>query len=77
MSSELITANEAAKILNVTPNRVRAMITAGRLPASKLGDMYVIKKADLNLVKNRTPGRPPKAETKGKTAKPKKARQRA
>jgi hypothetical protein len=38
------------------------MITAGRLPAEKLGRDYVVKEDDLALVANRKAGRPPKAK---------------
>ena len=60
--NKLITTNEAAERLGVTPVRVRALITAGRLPAQKMGRDYFIEESDLRLVENRTPGRPSKAE---------------
>jgi excisionase family DNA binding protein len=72
--NKLITTNEAAERLGVTPVRVRALITAGRLPAQKMGRDYFIKAEDLELVEDRKPGRPPKSETvkaesKGKAGK--------
>jgi hypothetical protein len=39
---------------------VVALVTAGRLPASKFGRDYMIKEADLKLVKDRRVGRPKK-----------------
>lgn len=57
---DLLTVAEAAKELNISPRRVHALIDDGRLPAEKLGSYYVIKKADLELVRTRKPGRPPK-----------------
>jgi excisionase family DNA binding protein len=57
---KLLNTAQAAKKLKVTPTRVRALITAGKLPASKLGRDYVIRDSDLALVRNRRPGRPRK-----------------
>ncbi|MBD0370294.1 MAG: helix-turn-helix domain-containing protein [Pyrinomonadaceae bacterium] len=68
MSKDLLTTEEAAERLGVTATRVRAMITAKRLPAEKYGTVYLIKEADLKLVENRKVGRPPKAKAE-KTSK--------
>jgi excisionase family DNA binding protein len=57
----LITTSDAASRLGITVQRVHALIKGGRLPATKLGRDYGINDADLKLVKNRKPGRPPKA----------------
>jgi len=38
--------------------RVQALTTDGRLPAQKIGNSYVIRDKDLELVKVRKPGRP-------------------
>jgi excisionase family DNA binding protein len=65
----LLTTNEVAEKLGVTLSRVHALIRGGRLPAEKMGRDYFIKEEDLDLVKNRKAGRPPKAKTNG-TAKP-------
>ena len=54
------TTKQTAKILGITPRRVRALINAGRLPAEKHGRDWVIKPKDLELVKVRKPGRPKK-----------------
>jgi excisionase family DNA binding protein len=53
-----LTTIEAAGRLKVTPRRVRALISAGQLPAEKKGRDYFIDPKDLALVKNRKPGRP-------------------
>lgn len=53
-----ITPAEAARLLGVSPTRVRAMITAGRLPAAKFGSSWIIKRSDLRLVAERKVGRP-------------------
>ena len=57
---KLLTTKESAEKLGVSVRRVQAMITDGSLPASKLGRDYVIKESDLELVKDRKPGRPAK-----------------
>ncbi|MGI8542158.1 MAG: helix-turn-helix domain-containing protein [Aridibacter sp.] len=62
MSDNLLSTNQAAEILGVTPIRVRALIRDKRLPAQKIGRDYVIKESDLKLVKVRKPGRPPKKD---------------
>lgn len=66
---KLLTTPEAAARLGVTVTRVQQMIAAGRLPAQKMGRDYFIKEADLQLVANRKPGRPPKAKTLAPAAK--------
>jgi excisionase family DNA binding protein len=57
----LISVTEAAKRLNVTPTRIRAMISSGRLKATKVGNVWVISPKDLEAVKDRKVGRPRKA----------------
>ncbi len=59
MSDELITTDQAAERLGVTPGRVRAMIAAGRLPAQKFGFVHMIKASDLKALEDRKVGRPP------------------
>ena len=60
MIKNIITTREASKILGVNKSRVIQLILAGRLKATKLGNMYVMKEKDLEKVKNRKPGRPKK-----------------
>ena len=55
---ELLTTEQAAARLRVTPSRVRVLIREGRLPAEPFGRAYMIKAEDLKLVENRTVGRP-------------------
>jgi excisionase family DNA binding protein len=57
---DLISSKEAAKKLGVSIRRVQALITSGKLPAQKIGNSYVVQEKDLELVKNRQPGRPPR-----------------
>jgi excisionase family DNA binding protein len=59
-----LTTEEAAERLGVTPARVRAMIIAGRLSATRFGRAHVIREADLRQVEDRKPGRPPKKRRK-------------
>lgn len=59
---DLLTVAEAAKELNIGVRRVHVLITSERLPAEKLGSYYVIKRADLDLVRDRPTGRPPKVK---------------
>jgi excisionase family DNA binding protein len=40
-----ISISEAAKLLELTPNRVRALALKGRLPASKIGGRWLIERA--------------------------------
>jgi excisionase family DNA binding protein len=58
---KLISTAEAAKRLNVTPSRVRAMIARGRLKAMRIGIMWLIDPKDLDAVKDRKVGRPRKS----------------
>lgn len=51
---------EAARRLGVTPGRVRQLITAGRLPATRLGRDWAIEERSLSKVAVRKPGRPRK-----------------
>jgi excisionase family DNA binding protein len=60
MDAIMITTKKAAEILGVSPRRVTALITAGKLPAQKLGRDWLINKKDLDKVKERKPGRPKK-----------------
>jgi len=63
---KIITTTEAAKRLGVTPDRVRKMIDAKRLKATKLGNIWVIDPKDLEAVKDRKVGRPRKARKSAK-----------
>lgn len=60
MPEGYLTTHEAARILGVTPERVIALIKAKRLPAEKVSGVWIIKESDLELVKDRKPGRPRK-----------------
>jgi excisionase family DNA binding protein len=57
---DMLTTRQVAERLGVTMKRVQAMIRDERLPAAKAGRDYMIRVADLSLVADRKPGRPPK-----------------
>jgi len=58
MSNALLTTRDAATRLGITPRRVVALIHAGRLPATRLGRSWIVREADIALVRERHPGRP-------------------
>ncbi len=60
--TKLLSVIEAAEKLGVSRIRVNQFIDEGRLPAQKVGRSYVIKESDLELVKDRKTGRPPKSK---------------
>ena len=55
---QLLTTAQAARILGVTPGRIRQLIVEGRLPARKVGRDLAIWESDLDQVKIRPWGRP-------------------
>lgn len=61
---DLLTTSEAAKILRVTPIRIRQMIREGKIAAKQVGRDYVIAESSLESVKTYgKAGRPKKTET--------------
>jgi len=58
---DFLTTKQVAERLGITPRRVQALVTAGRLPAQKIGRDYLIKEKDLKLVEIRKVGRPKKS----------------
>ena len=60
MTDGLLTVRQTAKILGISRRRVNALIQSGRLPATKHGNAWAIKESDLEIVKERPTGRPPK-----------------
>lgn len=57
-STNLLSVSEAAEKLGISRWRINQLINQGRLPAQKIGRAYVVKELDLDLVKDRKPGRP-------------------
>lgn len=62
---EMLTTAEASIELEVSDRRVRALITAGKLPAQKIGRDLLIRRQDLDAVRERRPGRPRREEPRG------------
>ena len=60
--TKLLSVIEAAEKLGVSRWRVNQFINEGRLPSQKVGRSYVIRESDLELVRERQTGRPPKAK---------------
>ncbi len=60
METELLSTKEAAGRLGISPMRIRALISTGRLPSQLIGRDHVIKESDLALVAERKAGRPKK-----------------
>lgn len=63
---ELLTTSEAAKILHVTPIRVRQLIREGKIAARQVGRDYVIEESSLNSVKTYGKAGRPAKETESK-----------
>lgn len=60
-ASEFISTEEAARRLGISQRRVRVLCETGRFPtARRVGRDWIINPAELKLVENRKPGRPPK-----------------
>jgi excisionase family DNA binding protein len=55
---KIISTTEAARRLNVSPSRIRAMIGSGCLKGMKVGKVWLIDPRDLEAVKVRKVGRP-------------------
>ena len=58
MDDKILTAKQAAKALGVNDSRVRQLILAGRLPAQKFANVWLIREKDLAKVSDRKTGRP-------------------
>jgi excisionase family DNA binding protein len=65
-TNNLLSVTETAKRLGVIRQRVFQLIQSGKLPAVMVGSQYVVKETDLELVKDRKTGRPPKVPDKEK-----------
>ncbi len=58
-----LTTKEVAEELGVSVGRIKQLVAEKRLPAIKVGNTNLIKEADLNLIKDRPNGRPPKTKS--------------
>lgn len=61
----LVTVQQAAKLLNITPAAIHKAIKRGRLPCLKLGRVFLIQRADLTQYRKTKSlgGRPKKQAT--------------
>jgi excisionase family DNA binding protein len=58
----ILSCKDAAQRLGLSVRRVQALILAGKLPAEKFGNVYMIREKDLAKVQDRKPGRPAKGK---------------
>lgn len=59
--SDLLSVQKAAEILGLSGDQVRIYCRSGSLPATRIGQIWVIKRADLDAFTaqpRRSPGRP-------------------
>ena len=59
---ERLTTKQVGEILGVSQRRVIALIEQGKLKADKFAGVYAIANKDLEAVRNRKNGRPPKTK---------------
>jgi len=59
---ERLTTKQASEILGISRRRIIALIEQGKLKADKFSSVYTIAQKDLETVRNRKNGRPPKTE---------------
>ena len=60
---DYISTTEAGEILGISRQRVLKLVQQGRLKSIKVANVYLIKKSDLEDVKDRKPGRPAKKKS--------------
>jgi len=58
--NDLLTTSEVADIVGLSDARIRQLIYAKILPSTKIGNMNLVKRDDLQLLDNRKQGRPKK-----------------
>ena len=64
-ASSMLSVVDAAGAVGVSGRQIRNMIAAGRLPATKVGNSYVIQRADLDAVpRDRKRGPKPQPRTR-------------
>jgi excisionase family DNA binding protein len=54
----MMTLNQAAEALGVTPATLRQQIAAGRLTASKIGPLWVVEELEVDRYRRESQGRP-------------------
>jgi excisionase family DNA binding protein len=63
-ANSFLSVAQCAERLGVSRWRVNQLIEAKRLPAEKVGRAYIINEKNLEAVRERKPGRPPKPKLK-------------
>lgn len=57
---KLLSVKDAAEALKLSEQRIKQLIYEERLPAEKVGNQWIVFESDLEAVKERPTGRPPK-----------------
>ena len=70
MENEVITVTEAATIMGVHDTHVRLLIRQGKIPATRHGGIWILKRADVEGFEKSPRGRP----TEKPVGRPRKAR---
>jgi len=55
---DLLSTRDAGAELGIGTRRTQTLIEEGRLPAMRIGKFWAIRRGDLDLVRDRPPGRP-------------------
>lgn len=58
---QFIPTRDAAALLGITPRRVLQLIEKERLPATKVGPIFLMRRSDVARLTHRPPGRPRKS----------------
>lgn len=64
---KLLSVKDAAEVLQLSEQRIKQLIYEERLQAEKVGNQWIIFESDLEAVKERQTGRPPKKKQGIKT----------
>lgn len=57
MDDDLMSVTDVARMLDVTPHAVRALIARGVLPARKLSTVWIVRLADVRTYQQRIAGK--------------------
>ena len=70
-ADEQLSTVQVAAELGISKVRVIVLINQGRIPATRIGNIWVIRRGDLEPVRNRPTGRPRTKKPEEKKPKPK------
>ena len=62
--NDLLSTAAAAREIGVCRSRANVLIQSGRLKATRIGNAWVVRRRDLDAVRDRPNGRPPKISEK-------------